>query len=113
VEAIRTAQKITGKKAVVGEDVRRGLEAMNITEARLKEIGFEGFANAVKVSCADHNGHNKVFISQWDGSKYVKASDWIDPIREIVRPLIEEASKDFVSKNTGWPKRTEACEKAA
>ena len=113
VEAIRTAQKITGKKAVVGEDVRRGLEAMNISEARLKEIGFEGFANSVKVSCADHNGHNKVFVSQWDGSKYVKASDWIDPIREIVRPLIEEASKDFVSKNTGWPKRSEACEKAA
>ena len=26
-EAIRTAQKITGKKVVTGEDVRRGLES--------------------------------------------------------------------------------------
>jgi branched-chain amino acid transport system substrate-binding protein len=112
-EAVRTAQQITGKKAVKGEDVRRGFEALNITEARLKEIGMEGFANAVRISCNDHNGHNKVFVHQWDGSKWVKASDWMDPMKEIVRPLIEAESKDFVAKNTGWPKRTEACEKAA
>jgi len=97
----------------VGEDVRRGFEALNITEQRLKEIGMEGFANPVRITCTDHNGHNKVFISQWDGTKYVKASDWMDPMKEIVRPLIEAEAKDFVSKNTGWPKRTEACEKAA
>jgi branched-chain amino acid transport system substrate-binding protein len=110
-EAIRTAQAITGKKAVTGEDVRKGFEALNITEARLKEAGFEGFANTIKIACNDHNGHNKVFISQWDGTKYVKASDWIEPMKDKVRPLIEEAAKDFVSKNDGWPKRTEACAK--
>ncbi len=43
-EAIRNAQKITGKKVVTGEDVRRGLETLNITEARWKEIGLDGFA---------------------------------------------------------------------
>jgi len=112
-EAIRNAQKITGKKVVTGEDVRRGFEALNITEARLKELGMEGFAGPLKLSCSDHSGHNKVFISQWDGTKYVKASDWIEPMKDKVRPLIEEAAKDFVSKNTGWPKRVEACEKAA
>ncbi|MFM8989347.1 MAG: ABC transporter substrate-binding protein, partial [Alphaproteobacteria bacterium] len=31
-EAIRTAQQLTGKKAVNGEDVRRGFESLNITE---------------------------------------------------------------------------------
>lgn len=112
-EAVRTAQKITGKKAVTGEDVRRGLEALNLTEARLKEIGMEGFANPVKVACEDHNGHNKVFVLQWDGAKYVKASDWIEPIRSLVRPLIEAEAKDYVTKNTGWPKRSEPCEKGA
>jgi branched-chain amino acid transport system substrate-binding protein len=112
-EAVRTAQRITGKKAVNGEDVRRGFEALNITEARLKEIGMEGFANSVRVTCNDHNGHNKVFVSQWDGSKYVKASDWMDPMKEIVRPLIEAEAKDYASKNTGWPKRTEACQNAS
>ncbi|MCA0405226.1 MAG: ABC transporter substrate-binding protein [Proteobacteria bacterium] len=113
VEAVRNAQKLTGKKSVTGEDVRRGLETLNITEARLKEMGMEGFANPMKLSCTDHSGHNKVFVSQWDGSKYVKASDWMDPIKDVVRPLIEEEAKTFVGKDPGWPKRTEACDKAA
>ncbi len=71
-EAIRTAQKITGKKVVTGEDVRRGLEALNITDARLKEMGMDGFAAPVKVTCDDHNGHNKVYIAQWDGTKWTQ-----------------------------------------
>src|SRR6266851_1999889 len=33
-EAIRNAQRITGKKVVSGEDVRRGLETLNMSEAR-------------------------------------------------------------------------------
>ncbi|MCA3563161.1 MAG: ABC transporter substrate-binding protein [Methylocystis sp.] len=113
VEAIRNAQKITGKKVVSGEDVRRGMEALNITEARLKEMGMEGFAAPLQLSCGDHSGHNKVFVSEWDGSKYVKGSDWIAPLKDEVRPLIEAASKDYAEKNAGWPKRTEACEKAS
>ena len=43
-EAIRTAQQITGKKLVNGEDVRRGFESLDITPARMKELGMEGFA---------------------------------------------------------------------
>ena len=42
-EAIRNAQKLSGKKVVTGEDVRRGLEALNISEARWKELGLPGF----------------------------------------------------------------------
>ena len=108
-EAIRTAQQITGKKAVNGEDVRKGLEALNITEARLKEMGMEGFAAPVKVTCEDHNGHHKVFVAEWDGTKWIKASDWIEPMKDKVRPLIEAGAKDYAEKNTGWPKRTEPC----
>ena len=62
-EAIRNAQKLTGKKVVTGEDVRRGLESLNITDARLKELGMEGFAAPVKVACEDHNGHHKVYVA--------------------------------------------------
>jgi branched-chain amino acid transport system substrate-binding protein len=112
-EAIRTAQQITGKKVVTGEDVRKGLEALNITEARLKELGMEGFAAPVKVTCEDHNGHHKVFVAEWDGQKWQKASDWIEPMKEKVRPLIEAGAKDYAEKNTGWPKRTEPCAKSS
>ena len=37
-EAIAEAQKITGKKVVTGEDVRRGLENLNLDAARLKRL---------------------------------------------------------------------------
>ncbi|RDV03429.1 ABC transporter substrate-binding protein [Undibacter mobilis] len=112
-EAIRTAQKITGKKVVTGEDVRRGLEQLDITEARLKEMGAAGFASPVRTSCTDHNGHHKVFMATWDGTKWVKSSDWMEPMKDKVRPLIEAAAKAYVESNTGWPKRTEPCDKSS
>jgi branched-chain amino acid transport system substrate-binding protein len=113
-EAIRGAQRVTGKKVVKGEDVRRGLETLNISAARWKELGLEGFAAPINaVTCADHNGHHSAYMQQWDGSKWVKVSDWIEPMKEKVRPLLEAAADDYVSKNTGWPKRTEACDKSS
>ena len=50
-EAIRNAQKITGKKVVTGEDVRRGLETLNITAARWKEIGLPRASRAPVTAC--------------------------------------------------------------
>jgi branched-chain amino acid transport system substrate-binding protein len=112
-EAIRAAQQLTGKKQVTGEDVRRGLETLNITEARWKELGLEGFAAPIHLSCADHNGHNGISLTQWDGTKWTKASGWIEPIKDKVLPLIESAAASYVNANAGWPKRTEACDKSS
>ncbi len=52
-------------------------------------------------------------MPQWDGTKWVKASDWMEPMKDKVRPLIEAAAKDYAEKNAGWPKRTEACDKTS
>ena len=43
-EGIRNAQKLTGKKLIDGTDMRRGLESLNISDARWKELGLSGFA---------------------------------------------------------------------
>ena len=112
-EAIRNAQKITGKKVVTGPDVRRGLESMNIDKARWKELGLPDFGTPVRVTCTDHNGHSSVYMQQWDGAKWVKVSDWIEPMENKVLPLLKAAAEDYVKKNTGWPKRTEACDKSS
>ncbi len=112
-EGIRSAQQLSGKKQVTGEDVRRGLETLNITDARWKEMGLEGFAAPIHLSCADHNGHNGIYLAQWDGAKWTKASGWIEPIKEMVMPLIESAAGEYVKANAGWPKRTEACDKSS
>ncbi|WP_375461247.1 ABC transporter substrate-binding protein [uncultured Enterovirga sp.] len=110
-EGIAQAQKITGKKMVTGEDVRRGLEGMDLSAARLKELGFEGFADPIKLSCSDHNGHKAAFIQEFDGQKYVKVTEPITPLTEKVQPLQDAAAKDYEEKNSGWPKRAEACDK--
>ncbi|TDR93343.1 ABC transporter substrate-binding protein [Enterovirga rhinocerotis] len=110
-EGIANAQKITGKKQVTGEDVRRGLETMNLSAARLKELGFEGFAEPIALTCADHNGHKASFVQEFDGEKYVPVTKPITPLTEKVAPLQEAAAREYVEKNTGWPKRTEPCDK--
>jgi branched-chain amino acid transport system substrate-binding protein len=112
-EAIRNAQHITGRKVVTGEDVRRGFESLDITEARLKELGMQDFAAPVHLSCTDHNGHHGIFMVEWDGSRWVKASDWIEPMKDKVLPLIEAAARDYAAANAGWPKRTEPCDKSS
>lgn len=109
-EAIRNAQKLSGKKVITAEDMRRGLETIDISESRWKELGLEGFAAPVKVSCGDHNGHHKAFISEWDGSKWVRGSDWIAPLKDEVRPLIEAAAKEYAEKAGNWPTRSETCD---
>ena len=112
-EAVRNAQKLTGKKVVTGEDVRRGLETLEISAARWKEIGLPEFGSAVKVSCSDHNGHQSAYMQQWDGTKWVKVSDWIAPMKDKVRPMLESAAKEYVSKDPAWPKRSEPCDKSS
>ncbi len=112
-EAIRNAQKITGKKVIDGADMRRGLETLQISAARFKELGAEGFAAPIAVSCTDHNGHNSAYVARWDGTKWVKGSDYIAPLRSKVEPLIDAAAKDYAAANSGWPKRTEACDKSS
>ena len=112
-EAIRNAQKITGKKDITGEEMRRGLESLKITPERWAEIGLPGFAAPIDVTCDDHNGHGSAYVQQWDGTKWVKVSDWITPMKDKVIPLIDQTAADYVQKNAGWPKRTEACDKSS
>ncbi|MBT7942149.1 MAG: ABC transporter substrate-binding protein [Alphaproteobacteria bacterium] len=105
VEAVRTAQKKYGNKPMVGDNIRWGLENLNITEGRLAEIGMKGMLLPLKVSCIDHETGGPILIQQWDGSKWNVASDWIKPIREVVRPLVEEAAKKFAKENKITPRK--------
>jgi len=107
VEAIRNAQEMTGKKVVTGADVRKGMEALDLDEARLKELGFAGMANPVKVTCKDHSGGHAAFIRQWDGKEWTKVSEWIAPMTDKVRPMLEEAAAKYVEDKPNWP--TQKC----
>jgi len=104
VEAIRTAQGKFGNKPLSGEQVRWGLENLDLTEARLKELGMEGFTRPVKVSCIDHETGGPIIIQQWDGKKWSMVSDWIPTMRDVVRPMVEEAAAAYAKENNITPR---------
>ena len=99
VEAIRKAQEKYGKgKAMSGEQVRWALENLNITDARLKQIGATDLLPEVKTSCADHAGSGKVKIQQWDGSKWVPVSGWIEGNKSLIHPLFQASAKQYAKE---------------
>ncbi|MFQ5784548.1 MAG: ABC transporter substrate-binding protein, partial [Alphaproteobacteria bacterium] len=104
VEAIRTAQAKFGAKSLTGEQVRWGLEHLDVTADRLKALGMDGLTRPVKVSCTDHESGGPVIIQQWDGKKWSFASDWIPTIRSVVRPLIEKAAAEYAKENNITPR---------
>ena len=108
-EAIVTAQRLTGKPVVNAEEVRMGLENLDITEERLAELGLTGFMPPLKVTCEDHSGGHDVYIQEWDGKAWQKATDWFAPMTDVVRPMLEKAAAEYVAANPDWPKRTEPC----
>ncbi|MEO1398383.1 MAG: ABC transporter substrate-binding protein, partial [Pseudomonadota bacterium] len=105
-EAIQVAQKMTGKAQVTGEDVRMGLENIDLSDARLAELGLANFTGAIKGSCSDHEGAGGVFIQQWNGSDWEKISDPIAPMTDVVRPLLEEAAANYVADKPQWKGQT-------
>ncbi len=104
VESIRAAQAIHGNKPLTGEQVRDGMESLELSETRLKELGMEGFLRPLKVSCADHETGGPVMIQQWDGKQWKFVSDWIEPMKDVVRPMIEKAAADFAKENKITPR---------
>jgi branched-chain amino acid transport system substrate-binding protein len=53
---------------------------------------MKGFTHAVKVTCEDHEGNGPVLFEQWDGKKWTIVSEWVAPMRDVVRPKIEAAA---------------------
>jgi len=101
-EAIATAQKMTGKKSITGADMRAGLENFNLSDARLAELGLEGFTSAIKGDCADHEGGGSIFIQQWNGKDWERISDLIPPMSDVVGPMLKEAAEKYTSDKPDW-----------
>jgi branched-chain amino acid transport system substrate-binding protein len=99
-EAIRAAQEKFGKgKVMTGEQVRWGLENLNVNEARQKELGVHGMFPTVKTSCNDHEGSGAVKVQQWNGSKWVPITPtWVTGDKALTRKLLEESSAKYAQE---------------
>jgi branched-chain amino acid transport system substrate-binding protein len=104
VEAVRTAQAMHGNKSLTGAQVRDGMEKLDISAARLTELGMDGFVKPLKITCQDHESSGPVIIQQWDGQKWTFVSDWIAPMSEVVRPQIEKAAAAYAKENNITPR---------
>jgi branched-chain amino acid transport system substrate-binding protein len=103
-EAIRTTMAKYGNKVPTGEQIRWGFENLNLTDKRLDDLGMKGFTHAVKVTCEDHEGSGPILIQQWDGKKWQVVSEWVAPMRDVVRPKIEAAAVEE-GKKLGYTMR--------
>ena len=54
------------------------------------------------MSCADHSGHHGVYLAVWDGRKWTKGSDWIEPLKDKVMPLIEADAQKYATANPAF-----------
>ena len=99
VEAIRKAQEKYGKgKVMTGEQVRWGIENLNLDEARLKALNAAGMMPPLKITCADHEGSGLVKFQTWDGKEWKVVSDWIAPDKAMVRAMVEESAAKYAKE---------------
>jgi len=104
-EAISKAQEIHGVADVTPAMVRDGMAALDITDARMEELGMGGVGPAFSVSCQDHGGTGLGIVQQWDASagKWMALTDYIAPDDSVTLPLIKEDSMAFASENNITP----------
>jgi branched-chain amino acid transport system substrate-binding protein len=94
---------------VTPEQVRWGLENLDISEERLEELGMSGMIVPFQTTCANHTGHGGGWIIEWDGERFERVSDLLQADRERITPLEEEEAAKYAEANAPWPMNDE-CE---
>ncbi len=102
-EGITSAQAQFDTPEINAEQLRWGLENVNITDARLAELGMAGMVAPFSTSCADHTGHSGAWMLQWDGAAFVKASDHLTPDTAAISALEAEKAAAYATDNAPWP----------
>ena len=100
-EAARTAQELHDTKQITAAQMRDGMEALEITEERMTELGMPNFGPSFKVSCANHGGPGDAAVQQWDAKagEWKLISDFKPSDQEVIGALIEEDSNAYAAEN--------------
>jgi branched-chain amino acid transport system substrate-binding protein len=98
VEGVRSAQERFGKgKVVSGEQMRWGLENLNLDQKKLDGLGFAGVMRPVSTSCVDHMGSSWARIHTWDGQKWNFTSDWLQADQSLIKPMVKAAADKYAA----------------
>ena len=99
IEGIRSAQERFGKgKVMTGEQVRWGLENLNLTQAKLDALGFKGVMRPISTSCMDHMGAAWTRIHTWNGKAWEFTSDWMQADEQILKPLVKVTADKYAAE---------------
>lgn len=100
-EAARTAQEIHGVADITSVMMRDGMEALNITEERMTELGMPDFGPTFQITCENHGGRGPAAVAQWDASakEWKLVSEFMDPDSDVVNALIMEDSAAYAAEN--------------
>ena len=99
IEGIRSAQERFGKgKVMSGEQVRWGLENLNLTQAKLDALGFKGVMRPISTSCMDHMGAAWTRIHTWNGKVWEFTSDWMQADEQILKPLVKATADKYAAE---------------
>lgn len=99
IEGIRSAQERFGKgKVMTGEQVRWGLENLNLTQAKLDALGFKGVMRPISTSCMDHMGAAWTRVHTWNGKAWVFTSDWMQADEQILKPLVKATADKYAAE---------------
>ena len=105
VEAIRKAQEKFGKgKVMTAEQVRWGLEHLDLSEARIKELGAAGMFPPIKTSCADHEGSGMVRFQQWDGKGFKALTPFMAGDKAFIRKMVDESAAKYAAEKKITPR---------
>jgi branched-chain amino acid transport system substrate-binding protein len=105
-EAARTAQEIHGVADINPSQMRDGMEALKIDQARMAELGLANFGPDINVSCENHGGPGVGSIQQWDAASKTWSSltEFTGADREVVDALIAEDSSAYAAENNITPR---------
>ena len=99
IEGIRSAQERFGKgKVMTGEQVRWGLENLNLTQAKLDALGFKGVMRPISTSCMDHMGAAWTRVHTWNGKAWEFTSDWMQADEQILKPLVKATADKYAAE---------------
>jgi branched-chain amino acid transport system substrate-binding protein len=100
-EAAKTAQAIHGTADITPAMMRDGMEALEITAAKMDALGFPGFGPEFTVSCENHGGNGFGAVSQWDAvaGEWKLINEFNQSDQEVLGALIAEDAAAFASEN--------------
>ncbi len=111
VEGIRAAQERYGKgKVMTGEQVRWGLENLNLTQAKLDALGFAGVLRPISTSCSDHMGAYWARVHTWDGKTWKVNPGWMQADEQIIKPMVKAAAAKYAADKKLTPRTPAECQ---